>query len=130
MALNVSLSMVGDHVVTSSNCVADLSLSKYDREFHEILTCLHHSRVYRALTITTAVSASYFLLAMKTLKFHPKTDSVSFKVYPDIMYTIKESEFCSLLGLAVPSTPHRSTDAEIFHMLNQLGHRTDRKSVV
>ena len=124
MALNVSLSMVGDHVVTSSNCIVDLTLSKFDREFHEILTCLHHSRVYRALTITSAVSASYFLLAMQTIKFHPKTDSVSFKVYPDTTYTINQLEFCALLGLAAPSTPHRSTDTEIFHMLNQLGYRT------
>jgi hypothetical protein len=124
MALNVSLSTVGEYVLSSSNCVADLTLSKYDPEFHPILTCLHHSRVYKALTINNGVSASYFLLAMKTLKYHPKTDSISFKVYPDVTYTIKQSEFCSLLGMDAPSQPYRSTDADIFHMLNQLGHRT------
>ncbi|TLX67350.1 hypothetical protein E9993_23300, partial [Labilibacter sediminis] len=61
---------------------------------------------------------------MKSIKYLPTSDSVSFKVYPDTTVTIKQSEFCSILGLAVPSKPHRTTDTEIFHMLNQLGHRT------
>src|SRR4051812_35937896 len=99
MAINVSLSLVGEYVLSSSNCVVDLTLSKFDSEFHPILTCLHHSRVFKALTLTPAVSASYFILAMKPLKCHPITDSVSFTVHPNITYKITQSEFCSLLGM-------------------------------
>ena len=128
MAINVSLGHVGEYVLSGSNCVADLSLSKFDPEFHPIVTCLHHSRVFRALTLAPSVSASFFLLAMQTLKCHPRTESVSFTVYPDITHTVTLSDFCTLLGMETNAQPYRTTDTDIFHMLNQLGHRTLVKS--
>ena len=74
-----SSSPIPEYTTPSQNLRLNFDLSKYDHEFHLLLTCLKHSRVARAFEATSPVCTSYFNHAMHSLEFDPKAEVMVFK---------------------------------------------------